>query len=235
MKKILSAMTALILILSVLCAGALAEAADITGEWYASLFGISVTMSLNEDGSYVLQMDMEDEEPSEGTWEFDGAVLVMDKGSDTEMTLNYDPEAVSFCAEQDGIEFLFTREMPVAFEAAPVRADAAIEEFAGAWTCTLIDAMGIQAPPEMMDMYAGVTIEGSSVTLAIPDLLSSEEVTVECTFADGALTAIVPSESEYIDDMAFTIQLLEDGSMSIATSFLDEPMVFYMTAEAIQE
>ena len=65
--------------------------------------------------------------------------------------------------------------------------------------------------------------------------LSSEEVTVECTFADGALTAIVPSESEYIDDMAFTIQLLEDGSMSIATSFLDEPMVFYMTAEAIQE
>ena len=212
MKKILSAMTALILILSVLCAGALAEAADITGEWYASLFGISVTMSLNEDGSYVLQMDMEDEEPSEGTWEFDGAALVMDKGSDTEMTLTYDPEAVSFCAEQDGIEFLFTREMPVAFEVAPVR-----------------------APPEMMDMYAGVTIEGSSVTLAIPDLLSSEEVTVECTFADGALTAIVPSESEYIDDMAFTIQLLEDGSMSIATSFLDEPMVFYMTAEAIQE
>ena len=235
MKKILSAMTALILILSVLCAGALAEAADITGEWYASLFGVSVTMSLNEDGSYVLQMDMEDEEPSEGTWEFDGAALVMDKSSDTEMTLTYDPEAVSFCAEQDGIEFLFTREMPVAFEVAPVRADAAIEEFAGAWTCTLIDAMGIQAPPEMMDMYAGVTIEGSSVTLAIPDLLSSEEVTVECTFADGALTAIVPSESEYIDDMAFTIQLLEDGSMSIATSFLDEPMVFYMTAEAIQE
>ena len=193
MKKILSAMTALILILSVLCAGALAEAADITGEWYASLFGISVTMSLNEDGSYVLQMDMEDEEPSEGTWEFDGAALVMDKGSDTEMTLTYDPEAVSFCAEQDGIEFLFTREMPVAFEAAPVRADAAIEEFAGAWTCTLIDAMGIQAPPEMMDMYAGVTIEGSSVTLAIPDLLSSEEVTVECTFADGALTAMTNS------------------------------------------
>ena len=153
-----------------------AEAADITGKWYASLFGISVTMSLNEDGSYVLQMDMEDEEPSEGTWEFDGAALVMDKSSDTEMTLTYDPEAVSFCAEQDGIEFLFTREMPVAFEAAPVRADAAIEEFAGAWTCTLIDAMGIQAPPEMMDMYAGVTIEGSSVTLAIPDLLSSEAV-----------------------------------------------------------
>ena len=100
MKKILSAMTALILILSVLCAGALAETADITGKWYASLFGISVTMSLNEDGSYVLQMDMEDEEPSEGTWEFDGAALVMDKSSDTEMTLTYDPEAVSFCAEQ---------------------------------------------------------------------------------------------------------------------------------------
>ena len=34
---------------------------------------------------------------------------------------------------------------------------------------------------------------------------------------------------------ANNILLLEDGSMSIATSFLDAPMVFYMTAEAIQE
>ena len=34
---------------------------------------------------------------------------------------------------------------------------------------------------------------------------------------------------------ANNILLLEDGSMSIATSFLDEPMVFYMTPEAIQE
>lgn len=229
MKKILSGMIVLTLILSALCTGALAEAIDITGEWYANFYGISMTMTLNDGGNYTMQM--EGEEPSEGTWEFDGTALVMDKGSDTEMTLSYDSEAVSFYAEQDGMEFVFTREMPQTFEAAPARTDATIEEFAGAWTCTLIDAMGMQAPPEMMGINVGVKIEGSSVTLAIPELLGSEEVTIEGAFAEGTLTVTVPAESEYSEDTVFTLQLLEDGTMSVATSFMDETMAFYGTSE----
>ena len=230
MKKRLTVVTAVILILSVLCTGALAEAPDVTGEWYANLMGISITMTLNENGSYALQMSLEGEDPEEGTWEFDGEALVMDKGSETEMTLTYDPEAVSLYMEQDGLSFLFTREMPETFEAAPVRTDAAIEEFAGTWTCTLIDAMGLQAPPEMMGLSMSATIEGSSVALVLPDFLD-EPATLEGVFADAALTVVIPAESEYSEDMVFTMQLLEDGTLSAATSFADESMVFYLTAE----
>lgn len=233
MKKILSGMIVLTLILSALCTGALAETIDITGEWYANFYGISMTMTLNDGGNYTMQM--EGEEPSEGTWEFDGTALVMDKDSDTEMTLSYDSEVISFYAEQDGMEFVFTREMPQTFEAAPARTDATIEEFAGAWTCTLIDAMGMQAPPEMMGINVGVNIEGGSVTLAIPELLGSEEVTIEGAFADGTLTVTVPAESEYGEDTVFTLQLLEDGTMSVATSFMDETMTFYMSSAEVQE
>ena len=233
MKKILSSLIVVTLILSALCTGALAETADITGDWYANFYGIFMTMSLNEDGSYTMAMDMEDEEPSEGTWEFDGVALVMDKDSEDEMTLTYDPEAVSLYAEQDGMEFLFTREMPVAFEAAPARADATIEEFAGAWTCTLIDAMGMQASPELMGFGMSAKIEGSSVTIALPELLE-EEATLEGEFADGTLTVTIPAESEYSEEMVFTMQLLEDGTMSAATSFLDDLMVFYLTPEEAQ-
>ena len=235
MKKILFGMTVLTLILSALCTGVLAEAINVTGEWYANFYGISMTMTLNEGGNYTMQMNMEGEEPSEGTWEFDGTALVMDKGSDTEMTLSYESEAVSFYAEQDGMEFVFTREMPQTFEAAPVRTDATIEEFTGAWTCTLIDAMGMQAPPEMMGINVGVKIEGSLVTLAIPELLGSEEVTIEGAFAEGTLTVTIPAENEYGEDTVFALQLLEDGTMSVATSFVEELMVFHMSPAEVQE
>ena len=234
MKKIFSGIIAMILLISVLCTGAMAEAADITGDWYADFYGMTMTMTLNEDGSYIMLMDIDEEDSSEGTWEFDGSNLIMDKGTDDEMTLAYDPEAVSFYADQDGMEFLFTREAPVAFEAAPARIDAAIEEFAGAWTCTLIDAMGLQAPPELMELNMSAVIDGNTVTLIMPEMLD-EEVTLDGIFADGTLTVTVPAESEYSEDMVFTIQLLEDGTMSIATSFVDELMVFYMIPEEIQE
>lgn len=235
MKKILSGMIVLTLILSALCTGVLAEAIDVTGEWYANYYGIFMTMILNEDGNYTMLMDMEDEEPIEGPWEFDGTTLVMDKGSDAETILLYDSEAVSFYAEEDGMEFLFTREMPQVFEAAPVRTDAAIEEFTGAWTCTLLDFMGVQAPPETLGINASIKIEGSLITLAIPELLGSEEITIEGTFADGTLTATVPAESEYAEDTVFTLQLLEDGTMSVAALFLDELMTFYMSPAEVQE
>lgn len=234
MRKILSGMTVLTLILSALCTGVLAEAIDVTGEWYARFYGIAMTMTLNEDGIYALTMDMEDEDPTEGTWTFDGTALVLDGGSEAEMTFAYDPEAISFHTEEDGVEFLFTREMPAAFEAAPARADATIEEFAGAWNCTLVDFMGMQAAPDEMELDLSVRIEGYFVTLILPELLG-EEASLEGELAGGTLTVTVPAESEYVEDTVFTLQLLEDGTMRVATSVLDELMAFYMSPAEVQE
>ena len=87
----------------------------------------------------------------------------------------------------------------------------------------------------MMGINVGVKIEGGSVTLAIPEFLGSEEVTIEGAFAEGTLTVTVPAENEYAEDTVFTLQLLEDGTMSVATSFMDETMTFYMSSAEVQE
>ena len=231
MKKILCGILAIMMMLSLICAGAMAEAADLTGEWYASVYGITMKMTLNADGSYTMEMSMEGEEPMDGTWEFDGAVLVMDKGTEDEASLSYDAEANSLCMEQDGIEFVFTREMPEAFEAAPVRADASLEEFAGTWACTLVSLMGMQAAPEELGVNLGLSIDGATVALTLENFVDSVEVTLEGAFADGALTVTLPTESEYEDDTVFTLQLLEDGSMSASSLMMDEEIVYYMSME----
>ena len=231
MKKILCGILAIMMMLSLICAGAMAEAADLTGEWYASVYGITMKMTLNADGSYTMEMSMEGEEPMDGTWEFDGAVLVMDKGTEDEASLSYDAEANSLCMEQDGVEFVFTREMPEAFEAAPVRADASLEEFAGTWACTLVSLMGMQAAPEELGVNLGLSIDGATVALTLENFVDSVEVTLEGAFADGALTVTLPTESEYEDDTVFTLQLLEDGSMSASSLMMDEEIVYYMSME----
>ena len=231
MKKILCGILAIMMMLSLICAGAMAEAADLTGEWYASVYGITMKMTLNAYGSYTMEMSMEGEEPMDGTWEFDGAALVMDKGTEDEASLSYDAEANSLCMEQDGIEFVFTREMPEAFEAAPVRADASLEEFAGTWACTLVSLMGMQAAPEELGVNLGLSIDGATVALTLENFVDSVEVTLEGAFADGALTVTLPTESEYEDDTVFTLQLLEDGSMSASSLMMDEEIVYYMSME----
>lgn len=231
MKKVLCGILAIMMMLSLICAGALAEAVDFTGEWYASVYGITMKMTLNADGSYTMEMSMEGEEPMDGVWEFDGAALVMDKGTEDEASLNYDAEANSLCMEQDGIEFVFTREMPEAFEAAPVRADASLEEFAGTWACTLVSLMGMQAAPEELGVNLGLSIDGATVALTLENFVDSVEVTLEGAFADGALTVTLPTESEYEDDTVFTLQLLEDGSMSASSLMMDEEIVYYMSME----
>ena len=48
MKKIVSILLTLVMLLSV---AAFAEAADFTGLWYGSLFGMNIELTINEDGT----------------------------------------------------------------------------------------------------------------------------------------------------------------------------------------
>lgn len=232
MKKLMTGITAVLLTLALLCAGALAQAPDLTGEWYTRLFGLVMTLDLQDDGQYIMHMDLEGEESDEGTWIFDGSALVLDAGSEAETTLVYDADSVSLSMAEDGIEVLFTREVPAAFEAAPVRTDATLDEFAGAWACTLVDAMGMQASPELIGIDLGLKIEGSAVTLTLTEFSDPVEATLEGSFADGTLTVILPAENEFSEETAFALRLLQDGTMSVTTSFLDEAMVCYMSLAA---
>lgn len=232
MKKMLSMLLTAAMILAVLCCGAFAEAADITGEWYGSLFGVAMTLTVNEDGTYM--MDMGDDDPATGEWRLDGETMIMDEGTEEEIPFAYDGESL-YADMGDGYEFLFTREPVEAFAPAAARTDAAIEEFAGDWTCTLVSLMGMQMSPEVAEVEVALTIDGENVALSMGLFGEPETVEMPAVFADGTLTLTVPAEYEGGDDSVFDIRLLEDGTMSVTTTMLEEEIVFYMSSAAAAE
>lgn len=82
MKRLTSLVLALLLALTMMV-GAFAETADVTGEWYGELLGIQVTLTINADGTY--KMDIAGMDSEEGVWEKnEDGNLVMDKGTDGE-------------------------------------------------------------------------------------------------------------------------------------------------------
>ena len=231
MKKLLATLIALTMLVSAVVCGAVAETADITGEWYGSVFGLSMTMKLNEDGTYTLSMTGEEAEP--GTWSFDGTTLTLDEGSEGESAFAYDGESLS--ASMEGMDFVFTREPIATFEPAPARTDAALEEFSGSWNATTIGIMGMYISPDVIGAGISLDIDGTTVVMTIIQEDSEPEaVTVEATFADGVLTVADPTSTEESSTF-WTLSLLEDGTMSMFTQMEGIEMTYYLSpAEAAQ-
>lgn len=230
MKKIVSIILALVLTAVLFC-GAVAETADITGVWYGNMFGAVIPLTLNEDGTYIIDlssMGYEDEEETitTGTWSFDGTNGVMDEGTEVETAFTVADDSITV----EGI--VFTRDMPEAFESAPVKADAVIEDFAGTWNTTLVGLSGLVVPPEEAGMDLKFVIDGTKVTLdfSISGEPSEEEApSIEGTFADGILTVIQVSDSEYVEDTAFVIKALEDGTLDASMELFGMSIDFYLS------
>lgn len=231
MKKLLATLIALTMLVSAVVCGAVAETADITGEWYGSVFGMSMTMTLHEDGTYTMSMAGEEAEP--GTWSFDGTTLTLDEGSEGESAFAYDGESLS--ASMEGMDFVFTREPIATFEPAPARTDAALEEFSGSWNATTIGIMGMYLSPDVIGAGISLDIDGTTVVMTIIQEDSEPEaVTVEATFADGVLTVADPTSTEESSTF-WTLSLLEDGTMSMFTQMEGIEMTYYLSpAEAAQ-
>lgn len=108
MKRLTSLVLALLLALTMMV-GAFAETADVTGEWYGELLGIQVTLTINADGTY--KMDIAGMDSEEGVWEKnEDGNLVMDKGTEGEGLVTVTETGLS--TEQDGMKIDFTREAP---------------------------------------------------------------------------------------------------------------------------
>ena len=231
MKKLLATLIALTMLVSVVVCCAVAEAADIVGEWYGSVFGMSMTLTLHEDGTYTMSMAGEEAEP--GTWSFDGTTLTLDEGSEGESAFAYDGESLS--ASMEGMDFVFTREPIATFEPAPARTDAALEEFSGSWNATTIGIMGMYLSPDVIGAGISLDIDGTTVVMTIIQEDSEPEaVTVEATFADGVLTVADPTSSEESSTF-WTLSLLEDGTMSMFTQMEGIEMTYYLSpAESAQ-
>ena len=136
MKKILS--TIVTLLLALLACGAVAE--DVTGEWYAEVYGIVMKMTVNTDNTYVLEAAGE---AAPGTWEMDGTNMIVDKGTETESVFTYD--AAAQVLDMAG-EMTFTRTAIEAWTPASVRAEAELADFEGIWTAQRVNCFGALLP-----------------------------------------------------------------------------------------
>ena len=216
MKKILTAVLTLVLALSMLC-GASAEAAGVTGVWYGDMYGMVATLTINEDGTYALEM-MGDSAP--GEWVLEGTTLYVDKGTEYESSFVYDEAAQTL--DMDGV--IFGREAIEQWMPAAARADAAIEEFAGEWVAERVDAFGAVLPVADAGIEAKLAIEGSHVVLTM--FFMEEDVTEgDAVFADGALTLTTQNNGE---DIVNVISALEDGMLSCTAPMFGETVTFYL-------
>ncbi len=223
MKKLLSLVLALCMM-----AGCVALAEDVTGLWYGDMFGLPVTMNLEESGTYTLEVMGE---ADSGTWVLEGDVMYMDKGTDIETAIAYDAEAVTLTIDEDGMIVVFTREAVEAFVPAEPRTDAALEEFAGQWEASNVYFMEMLVTTEFAEMFMKLDIVDAAVTMTLNTGEEEDDVaTIEGVFADGAITLTIPAEDEWSEDAIFVVKLLEDGMMSCETEMYGMAVIFYLEA-----
>ena len=225
MKKILTAIVALMM-LAVLACGAVAE--DVTGEWYAEVYGMVMKMTVNADNTYVLEAAGD---VAPGTWELDGTNLIVDKGTETESVFVYDAAAQTL--DMAG-EMLFTRTAIEAWAPAAVRAEAGLADFEGVWSATNVDAFGALLPVDDAGVYMDAVITGANVSVTI-NFIEPETFEGEAAMDGNALKLHVPAKDEYSEASDFTIYALEDGMISITTELFSEPATFYLEQPMILE
>ena len=229
MKKLLASLLALTMLLSAAVCGAVAEAASLSGEWYADLFGLTFTLTLNEDGTYA--MDMAGEESPSGAWTFDGTNIIMDAGTEEEAVLAYDGESLSISIE--GFDLQFTREAPASFEPAAARTDTALEEFAGSWELTTVGMMGMYVSPDIIGASFVLHISGTDVTYVIAKAGGEPmEVQLEAAFADGTLTFSAPIAGDTEVLSTACISMLEDGTLCMAATSEGIEFAFFLSPMA---
>ena len=214
MKKIAAGILSLLLILVTLCA-ACAETADVTGAWYASLNGMAMTLTLNENGIYTLEKG---DEAMIGTWVLEGDILYVDKGTLGEDRLHYDAAVQTL--DRNGT--LFAREAIAAFEPGEA-VPANLEDFTGSWISTNVDTFGAVLPGETAELSMIAAIEGAKVVLTI-EAAEKETYEGEAIFADGALELTISADQECI----FAISMLDSGMIRISTELDAGPATFYL-------
>lgn len=170
MKRLTSLVLALLLALTMMV-GAFAETADVTGEWYGELLGIQVTLTINADGTY--KMDIAGMDSEEGVWEKnEDGNLVMDKGTDGEGLVTVTETGLS--TEQDGMKIDFTREAPAEDEELTISTETTEEELQGKWQATSVIMNGMSVPMSMVGQECIIEVK------------EQQSVSAESGWSDGA-------------------------------------------------
>lgn len=214
MKKLLA--LALALMMACMMIPAIAEV-DVTGEWSLSYAGITLVITLNEDGSYTISAG--GLITHQGAWELKGNTVVTDPGTKEEDTFYIDGE--SLIHPEYGT---MTREKKEEIVLAEVNPDAALEDFSGEWICKyaiegnndviieMEQAVGI-----LIDALPTMKIDGVNVTLT--GLLLGVDESENAVFADGAISFQHYKYKGYssVSPYTYTIKLLADGMAVFST------------------
>lgn len=214
MKRLTSLVLALLLALTMMV-GAFAETADVTGEWYGELLGIQVTLTINADGTY--KMDIAGMDSEEGVWEKnEDGNLVMDKGTEGEGLVTVTETGLS--TEQDGMKIDFTREAPAEDEELTISTETTEEELQGKWQATSM--VGQECIIEVKDskLYL-LNLVGQTALAEIP---------IPMTFVDGILTVTLPVDEN--TKQMFGVAKLTDGTLLFELVQGDTTMDFLMEA-----
>ena len=237
MKKVLSVVTALLVALTMLSAGALAtpEPGDVLGIWYLTSivygdtamnpadFGMEITLELNEDGTANMGT-VGDDDVETGTWVIAGdQIIISTDGEDIEFTL----EDGNLIAEQDEGLMIFGRERPEfeTYEIVPIRTDAALADFNGNWIAFLAanEEEGLKFPAAALGFDVSLAIEDGMVTVAA---FGGSQL-FEGNVSDGVLTAVEADTGG--DGETMTFNLHEDGVVS--ANFMETITLYFEKVE----
>ena len=225
MKRLTSLVLALLLALTMMV-GAFAETADVTGEWYGELLGIQVTLTINADGTY--KMDIAGMDSEEGVWEKnEDGNLVMDKGTEGEGLVTVTETGLS--TEQDGMKIDFTREAPAEDEELTISTETTEEELQGKWQATSVIMNGMSVPMSMVGQECIIEVKDSNLYLLnLVGQTALAEIPIPMTFVDGILTVTLPVDEN--TTQMFGVAKLTDGTLLFELVQGDTTMDFLMEA-----
>ena len=214
MKKVISLALALCLLLVLVLASA--ENAEITGSWYAEMYGMPIELILNEDGTATMA-------GSEATWEKTDTGIKM-TGNDTTIEGSITDGVLTL--SEEGVSYSFTREKPVAIVLAEPKADAVLEDFNGTYAFAYAKFLETYMPAEKaMEMglmaIPNITIEDGAISLGELEQTREDDILtamfsmitqVPAELQDGKL---VSSPSTEVLSPEFSFTLLQDGMISM--------------------
>lgn len=217
MKKLICAILALALCVM---GCAMAEALDVTGDWYLNviesegvqldpaMLGLDLVITLNADGSAVMESFGEADDTS--SWRMDGSnVIITDTAGDT-LVACPDGGNLVIDDEQSGVVMILGREkqglqnyVPAAVETAP-----ALQDFEGTWSAVLVDMLGMQLPMDALGMQLAIQIVGENAVVTHAEAGEETVYSAPLTLNGSVLTV------EAVDDqMPMNLQLQQDGKL----------------------
>jgi len=235
MKKLIS----LILIVCMACmlVPAMAESIDLTGDWYVSVMGIAMQMTLNADGTGT--MTIPGQEQAQGlSWTLEGEKFTITVADTDPTEGTATAEAITFADASSGLELVFTREPVEAIAVgAPVAAEAE-DAFLGTWDCKYMESQGMILDPNAFGtIMPGIAVADGAVTFvgsSDEDMIAAmyNLMALTYTFEDGKLALVSSMEGV---EATGTIELLDDGLLKLVMVNGEDAMIFYYGAAAAAE